>query len=296
MAEIAANSAVLVPVPDRRDTIPTVIPLSCTVRGCGRPLQLDDRVYVCPQGHSYDVARSGYVNLLQPQDRRSLQAGDARAAVEARAALEAAGVGRALVTEVVRRVGALGLAAGAVVVDLGAGTGEALGEIASAVSITGIGIDLSTAAIDHAARRLPALTWVVANADRRLPLLDRSVDLVCSLHARRNPRECARVLEPSGHLLVAVPAHDDLIELRRLVLGEGVRRDRAEAVIAEHAPAFTLVDRGEVRETRHLDREALVALLRSTYRAGRVSAQARVEALTSLDVTLASEVFLFRSG
>lgn len=242
------------------------------------------------------MARRGYVNLLQPQDRRSLQSGDPKAAVEARARLEAAGVGRALVADVARRAGDLGLAAGAVVVDLGAGTGEVLGAIASAASITGIGIDLSTAAVEHAARRLPALTWVVANADRRLPLLDHRVDLACSLHARRNPQECARVLEPGGHLIVAVPAHDDLIELRRLVQGAGVERDRAAAVIAEHAPAFTLVDRGAVRERRHLDREALLALLRSTYRGGRVSTQARVDALTSLDVTLASDVIVFRSG
>ena len=44
--------------------------LACSVRGCGRPLEKNDRALVCARGHSYDIARSGYVNLLQPQDRR----------------------------------------------------------------------------------------------------------------------------------------------------------------------------------------------------------------------------------
>ena len=45
-----------------------------------------------PRGHSFDVARSGYVNLLQPQDRRSKQPGDTPAAVAARRRLHDRGV------------------------------------------------------------------------------------------------------------------------------------------------------------------------------------------------------------
>src|SRR5690606_6437764 len=145
-----------------------------------------------------DVARSGYVNLLQPQDRRSRAPGDSTEAVEARARLVSAGVGRALFDAVAARASALELGACPVVADLGSGTGDALGALASVRPLNGVGIDLSVAAAGHAARRFPSLTWVVANADRRLPLLDRSVQLILSLNARRNPAECARVLEPGG--------------------------------------------------------------------------------------------------
>ena len=79
-------------------------PLACSVRGCYEPLRRLRDSYVCSRGHSYDVARSGYVNLLQPQDRKSLDAGDSRAAVEARAELIAAGVGRAVIDSIVTRV------------------------------------------------------------------------------------------------------------------------------------------------------------------------------------------------
>ena len=38
---------------------------------------------ICPRGHSFDVARSGYINLLQPQERRSRNPGDSADAVAA---------------------------------------------------------------------------------------------------------------------------------------------------------------------------------------------------------------------
>lgn len=268
--------------------------LACTVRACGQPLTRGDRAWTCPGGHTFDIARSGYVNLLQPQDRRSASAGDSKASVEARARLLDRGVGRALVDDIVRRAAALDVADRLpVVVDLGSGSGYVLGELAGVRSIEGIGIDLSTAAAEHAAHTFPTLTWVVANADRRLPLLDHSVSILVSVHGRRNPSECARALKTNGWLLVAIPAPDDLVELRERVQGARVERDRGDALLAEHAPFFTLRERGVVRERSRLDRDALKDLLRGTYRGERRRDAERVDALGDLDVTLASEVFLF---
>ena len=213
--------------------------------------------------------------------------------MEARAALLASGVGRTIVTEFVRRAAACIGGGDDVVVDLGCGSGDALALLAQTRLITGIGIDLSPSAVERAARACPHLTWIVANADRRLPLLDRSVQLACSLHGRRNPSECARVLRASGLLLIAVPAEDDLIELRQIVQGQAVKRERADSLIDEHAELFTLIERTVVREQHELDRPALINLLRGTYRGERLSTSAQVTTLEGLGVTLASEVFLF---
>jgi 23S rRNA (guanine745-N1)-methyltransferase len=266
--------------------------LACSVRDCGLPLDRRARTFVCPRGHSYDVARSGYANLLQPQDRRSLNAGDSKEAVKARARLLAMGVGRALVDEVVQQVLALSLSERPVVVDLGSGCGDTLAALAAARTIEGIGLDLSTAAAEYAARRFPALTWVVANADRRLPLLDGRVDLVLSLYGRRHPLECARVIARQGFLLVAVPAQDDLIELREFVQGTALARERGAALLVEHESYFALMHRSTVRQRLHLPRTAVLDLLRTTYRGGRTRERVRVTELSSLDVTVASEVFL----
>src|SRR5262249_32442991 len=66
--------------------------LLCPVRNCRMALARKERRLLCPHGHSFDVARSGYINLLQPQERRSNQPGDTAAAVEARRRLHDRGV------------------------------------------------------------------------------------------------------------------------------------------------------------------------------------------------------------
>jgi 23S rRNA (guanine745-N1)-methyltransferase len=62
--------------------------LLCPVRDCHMALGRAERRLLCPRGHSFDVARSGYINLLQPQERRSKQPGDTVAAVAARRRLQ----------------------------------------------------------------------------------------------------------------------------------------------------------------------------------------------------------------
>jgi 23S rRNA (guanine745-N1)-methyltransferase len=264
------------------------------VRHCGLPLERRDRTFTCPAGHSFDIARSGYINLLQPQDRRSLSPGDSKAAVEARVALEQSGVGRPVIEAVLEMVRQLALTAGAVVADLGSGSGEMLGTLSRVPSVSCIGIDLSAAAIELAARRFPALTWVVANADRRLPLQDGCIDLVLSIHARRNAAECARVLTASGHVLVALPAPDDLVELRTRIQGQATERDRVEAMLAEHATHFELVDRFLVREQRQLERDVLLNLLKGTYRGSRFTWSSAVAATEPMAVTLSSDLCVLK--
>ena len=269
-------------------------PLACPVRTCYLPLVPDARAWTCASGHNFDIARSGYVNLLQPQDRRSLDAGDPRAALDARSRLLAAGVGRGILDAFVALASRLLPDTGGAVADLGCGVGDALGLLQSRRGIVAAGIDLAVPAVDIAARRFPTLTWIVANADRRLPLLDASLSLVVSLHARRNPAECQRVLAPGQHLLVAIPAPEDLIELREAIQGAGVERDRAAAVIEEHASAFDVVDRSAAREHHRVGGEQLRDLLRGTYRGERSSAAKRVQAITDLQVTLASDFIVLR--
>src|SRR5437868_4057924 len=102
--------------------------LLCSVRDCALPLTRQGGAFLCSRGHSFDVARSGYVNLLQPQDRRSRDAGDSRAAVEARRRLADAGHD-AWLLEPVRDVldGAASDAESPAVLDLGCGEGFLLG-------------------------------------------------------------------------------------------------------------------------------------------------------------------------
>lgn len=266
--------------------------LVCSVPACRAPLAIDSvgRRAVCPRGHSYDRAKSGYWNLLQPQDRRSNAPGDSKEAAQARRLLADRGLDTPLFAALVPILGTLDTADHPAVLDVGCGEGAWLGFLSAQREVDAWGTDLSTPAIELAARRLPQATWVIANADRRLPFSDRSFDRITSLTARRNPEEFARLLAPGGRLVIALPGPDDLIELREAALGRGDRRERLEGALAELSPFFEVEGTERVVWSASPDEEGIGALLASTYRGGRAGRAERANALAGKTVSFSRDL------
>ncbi len=253
--------------------------LLCPVRGCHLALTRMERRALCPRGHSFDVARSGYINLLQPQDRRSKQPGDAALIVAARRRLHDRGVTEPLLQAIAQMSMA---SPGDIVLDAGCGDGFYLGSLARQTGCAGHGVDISIPAVNAAARRYPACEWIVANADRFVPYAGRCFSLVLSITARMNAGEFRRILRDDGRLLVAIPAPDDLIELR----GRG--RDRVARTVETFAHDFTLLDRQRVTTTADLDAAAVQDVVVSIYR------PMRSQPVEAMQVTFSLDLLLFR--
>jgi 23S rRNA (guanine745-N1)-methyltransferase len=264
--------------------------LRCTVRGCAEALSREGSTLRCPNGHAFDRSAAGYWNLLQPQDRRSTEAGDRAAAVAARRRWLSRGFTDGLIEEISARIAAAALPPGSTAVDVGCGEGTIASRLFARHRLDGCGVDLSVEAIKLAARADPGTTWVVANADRGLPLADASALLATSIFGRRPGAELHRVLASEGILVIAIPAADDLIELRRAAQGEGALRDRTPDAIAELAPWLTLKERSTWRATARHDREAWEDALAMTYRGARARERDRLSQVATVDVTLAAEI------
>lgn len=249
--------------------------LVCTVRDCRLPLAREGPVLRCARGHSFDVARSGYANLLQPQDKRSKDPGDAAQAVEARRRLHARGVSAPLAAV----IGEM-LSAGPqdTVLDAGCGDGFYLGTLAARCGFAGHGVDISIAAVNAAARRYPNCRWIVANADRLIPYSDAAFSRVMTITARTNAAEFHRVLRPGGTLLVAVPSPHDLIELR----GQG--KDRVSRVREEFHDGWRLIEQRRAETRAELDRPAVEDVLVSIYRPLRQTPVEAMQVTFSLDL------------
>src|SRR5690554_7386318 len=71
----------------------------------GDPLYRSDGTWRCAAGHSFDIARQGYVNLLPVQQKRSRNPGDSKEMVAARTQFLNTGIYEPIaqkVTELVR--------------------------------------------------------------------------------------------------------------------------------------------------------------------------------------------------
>lgn len=219
------------------------------------------------------------MNLLQPQERRSKHPGDTAAAVAARRRLHDCGATGPLLHGIAEMAAA---SAGDAALDAGCGDGFYLGALACETGFDAHGIDISVPAVDAAARRYPGCEWIVANADRFVPYADRSFSLVLSITARMNPGEFRRVLRDDGRLLVALPAPEDLIELR------GVGRERVTRTVEAFAHGFTLADQRCVTTRADLDATAVQDVLLSIYR------PMRSQPVTAMRVTFSLDLLLFR--
>jgi 23S rRNA (guanine745-N1)-methyltransferase len=144
------------------------------------------------------------------------------------------------------------------------------------------GVDISIPAVDAAARRYPGCEWVVANADRLLPYAARSFSVVLSITSRMNVSEFRRVLRDDGRLLVAVPAPEDLIELR------GSGRNRVARTVETFARSFTLADQRRAIASSDLDAAAVEDLLHSIYR------PMHSQPVRATRLTFSADLLLFR--
>lgn len=202
---------------------------------CGGGLGLIDagasRTVRCTSGHSYDVARQGYLNLLDGPEPGNA---DTAAMLDARTRVHASG----LFDEVSDLVAAR-LDGHPRVLEAGSGTAHhlvhALGEDESAV---GIALDVSRAAARRAARTDPRVAAVVANVWRPLPVRDHCLDGLLCVFAPRNLAEFARVLRPDGLLVVVTPRPDHLAGLRDAHGLLGIASDKADQLKAAATEFF----------------------------------------------------------
>lgn len=243
------------------------------------------------------MARSGYVNLLQPQDRRSRQPGDTPAAVASRRRLHDLGITGPLFGGIAELAQA---STGDIVLDAGCGDGFYLGSLVRQNGCAGHGVDISIPAVEAAARRYPpgaadgancepggaSCEWIVANADRFVPYADGSFSLALSITGRMNAAEFRRVLRDDGRLLVALSAPNDLIELRSRAGKPG--RDRVPQALETFAPEFKLIGRSQVTTAADLDADAAQDVLLSIYR------PLRSQPVEATRVTFSLDLLLFR--
>ena len=276
----------------------TIIPiptLACPLDG--KPLQRDGASWRCADGHCFDIAREGYVNLLPVQKKRSLDPGDSKEMVAARRRFLNAGHYRPI-AEAVARATLADLPSGttAGILDAGCGEGYYLRQLAAAASADGrklaiLGLDISKWAVLSAAKQDPQPNWVVGS-NANLPVLPATLDRVLCLFGFPVYPEFARVLKPGGQLLQVDAGPDHLRELREIIYPKLKPQRTAEP----QAPAgFTALPGETVRFSLDLvGAEQIADLLAMTPHLYRASAEGRARAAALTRISLTIDVQLSR--
>ncbi len=185
---------------------------------CGGILSREVGRYTCQVGHSFDIAREGYVNLLPANQQHSKAPGDNREMAAARTRFLEGGW-YAPLREALCGLAAKLASAGSALLDAGCGEGwytQALAEAAASKGGRIAGIDLSKPAVKKAARRCPAGEFAVGTL-YHLPVADGCIDLLVNCFSPLAAAEFARVVRPGGKFLYVVPGPRHLWELKEAV-------------------------------------------------------------------------------
>jgi 23S rRNA (guanine745-N1)-methyltransferase len=272
-----------------------VIDLLCCPH-CGGGLELGEGTARCADGHSFDVARQGYLNLL-PGDART---GSADTAAMVRARVEfLAGGHYAPVAEAVADAATTTEAGEGLAIDLGAGTGYYLAELLERLpAASGLALDVSKHALRVAARAHPRIGAVGCDAWAGLPVRDAVAALAINVFAPRDPAELARVLVPGGSLVVVTPNRAHLAELVSAVGMLTVQERKRERLAGKLGTLFEPVAETAVERELvlgHGDLTALVAMGPSARHLDERQVDERVAALPDpLPVTLSVTVATYR--
>lgn len=282
--------------PDR----PSCAVLACPV--CWQPLARDGRAFRCWTGHSFDIAKEGYVNLLLPQRRHSKDPGYSQAMIAGRRDFFATGHYQRLADEIAGIIRSrLPGKTRPVVIDAGCGEGYYLRRLRLALAGTEplagtalCGLDISRHAVRAAARRDSDGLYAVAGT-YQMPVLPGRVDVLLSHFSPVSPDDFRRVVRPGGIVLIGGPGPRHLYSFKELIYDTPAAHEQSEPLTGQDGfePAGRYQIRYEIALRGPGQIASLLAMTPYYWSAGPQT-QARLGASESLDTEVDVIVHAYR--
>ncbi|MCI6958133.1 MAG: methyltransferase domain-containing protein [Candidatus Faecousia sp.] len=232
---------------------------------CGEMLKKTEKSLICPNRHSFDIARQGYVHLLPVQSKHSSSPGDTREQVVSRRRFLEEGYYAPIARAVTRA--ALDAGIQGEILDVGCGEGYYGAQLAEALGCPLTGVDISKEAVRCAAGKYKGHTWLCASA-AHLPVEDGSVSLLTALFSVTLPGEFRRVLREDGYFIQVLAAPDHLLGLKGIIYDRLTEKPKDSV---PELPGFTLVKTEPIRFSFTVEGEQVQNLLAMTphvYRIG----------------------------
>ncbi|MCM1507590.1 MAG: methyltransferase domain-containing protein [Ruminococcus flavefaciens] len=259
--------------------------LICPV--CREKLSISGKSYICPNRHSFDIAKSGYVNLLLSKHAGKTVHGDNKLMVQARRDFLEKGFYSPLREALCEKIRS------GVILDAGCGEGYYTSGISEKFPDSEIyGIDISKTAVEMASKRHKNITFATASVFH-IPVADSSCDSLVTVFSPYCSEEFKRVLKQNGTMFMAIPAENHLWELKKAVYDTPYKNE----VKPYELDGFSFAGKKRITYKFTLesqqDIQSLFSMTPYYYRTGKQQ-QERLSALDSLEITADFELLTYR--
>lgn len=269
--------------------------LICPV--CGGKLELYDRTFVCGNKHCFDMAKSGYVNLLPTNQGGSVH-GDNKMMLRARRDFLEKGYYSPL-CEKIAEVALKYAHEGCVFLDAGCGEGYYTTAVKAKIDRSKIaakmyGIDVSKDAVDMASKRHSGVRFAAASVFH-IPVMDESCDVLLTMFAPYCGGEYSRVLKKDGVMIMAIPSKNHLWELKCQIYDKPYKNE----VRPYELEGFTFIKSEKINFMMQLvnknDIYSLFTMTPYYYKSGKIEQQ-RLAALENLETQADFEVLIYQKS
>ena len=228
---------------------------------CKSKLNKEEKIYLCENKHSFDIAKQGYVNLLPVNKKHSDNPGDSKEMVLSRRAFLEGGYYdcftdklREIINSLIEDKEKITIA------DCGCGEGYYDGKLeALDCDFDFYGFDISKEAVKSASGKYKKYHYAVGSCFN-MPLETQSFDIALNIFAPMVENEMARILKTDGYMIYAVPGKSHLMGLKKLLYENTYENEEKHT----EYDGFDFVDRVSVRQEITVNGEMGVNLFRMT--------------------------------
>lgn len=226
---------------------------------CSAPLFAENGALKCENHHSFDIAASGYVNLLNPGKKNNFKAGDSKEMTKARTLFLDSGhyskIRNALCDMVSEKKCQF-------IVDAGCGEGYYTESVAKKFRNSAVvGADMSKSGIEHASKsakrtEIQNVFYTVASIFS-LPIASSCADCIINMFAPVAADEFRRVLKTGGRMIIGVSGREHLDGLKRILYSDVYDNEEE----AKQYDGFRLLYRKNVKYSEEIHGNSIIQSL-----------------------------------
>lgn len=224
---------------------------------CKEKLIKDGKTYKCINNHSFDISKSGYLNLLLDNQKNSKNPGDDKGMIKSRKFFLEEGYYKGIsdkLNEILLEK-LMGTREN-FILDIGCGEGYYTGKLKKYLDENNIendilGIDISKQAIMEASKKYKNINWVIASA-LNVPVNEETCDILICMFSKIIPKEKMRILKKNGMAVIVSTGENHLKEIKEVVY-ENVKNDFYSPI--EDMKEFKHIKTYEVKEEINIDKK-----------------------------------------